>query len=134
MVPCRRNTNRLKGTPKRSGKVAGWVEGLSDDAAFNFESYADCFVSENLVRKYIKKRESDIVHGGEDAIITQWKEKEKANKGKGNISIEIRSGTYGFELPVQGRPSLLWLIREDPTGRKPVCPETPTNTSRSGMR
>ena len=74
---------------KRSGKVAGWVEGLSDDAAFNFESYADCFVSENLVRKYIKKERVPLSTEAK-RIITQWKEKEKANKGKGNISIEIR--------------------------------------------
>jgi hypothetical protein len=40
------------GLPKgaiNKDKVAGWVDELSDDAAFNFESYADCFVSENLV-------------------------------------------------------------------------------------
>jgi hypothetical protein len=32
-----------------------WVEELADDASFNFESYADCFISENLVRRHIKE-------------------------------------------------------------------------------
>ena len=33
-----------------------WVSELSSDATFNFESYAECFISENLVRKYIKEK------------------------------------------------------------------------------
>ena len=41
---------------KNKDKVDAWVEGLQDDASFNFESYADCFVSENLTRKYISER------------------------------------------------------------------------------
>lgn len=79
---------RPKGS-KRRGRVAGWVEGLSDDAAFNFESYADCFVSENLVRRYIKEERVPLSKEAKDEI-RRWKEKEQANKGKGNISIEIR--------------------------------------------
>ena len=35
-------------------KVEGWVNNLTQDAVFNFTSYADCFVSENLIRFYIK--------------------------------------------------------------------------------
>ena len=40
------------------GTVGGWVAELSSDAAFNFESYADCFISENLVRTFINDRNS----------------------------------------------------------------------------
>lgn len=71
------------------GKVGGWVDDLSSDAAFNFESYADCFVSENLVRKYIKDRRLPL---SPEAIkqATEWKKREEASKGKGNISIDIR--------------------------------------------
>ena len=43
-----------KGSKKNKEKVAGWVDDFTDDAAYNFESYADCFVSENLIQKYIK--------------------------------------------------------------------------------
>ncbi|MCH7557623.1 MAG: ATP-binding protein, partial [Planctomycetes bacterium] len=41
---------------KNRRKVDGWVNDLSSDAAFNFESYAECFISENLIRKYIREK------------------------------------------------------------------------------
>jgi hypothetical protein len=71
------------------GKVAGWVEALSDDAAFNFESYADCFVSENLIRRYIKEKKVALSAEAK-AEAEKWKKIEIENKGKGNISIAIR--------------------------------------------
>jgi Histidine kinase-, DNA gyrase B-, and HSP90-like ATPase len=70
-------------------KVADWVGDLSDDAAFNFESYADCFVSENLVRKYIKEKKLPLSKEAKDEA-GKWKAREQASKGKGNISIAIR--------------------------------------------
>ncbi len=79
----------LPNTSKNRGKTADWVEELSDDAAFNFESYADCFVSENLVRKYIKEKKIALSPEAKE-VAKRWKETEAANKGKGNISIEIR--------------------------------------------
>lgn len=45
--------------PKSFAKIDEWVDGLRNDAAFNFESYADCFVSENLLRKYIEKKNTN---------------------------------------------------------------------------
>ncbi len=80
------------GLPKGStskGKVNEWVGGLSNDAAFNFESYADCFVSENLVRKYIKDKKLPLSPEAK-AEAKKWRDREKASKGKGNISIAIR--------------------------------------------
>ena len=71
------------------GKVASWVGDLSDDAAFNFESYADCFISENLVRKYIKERKIALSPEAK-AEASKWQKTEMENKGKGNISIPIR--------------------------------------------
>lgn len=74
---------------KNKGKVDGWVDELSGDAAFNFESYAECFISENLVRKFI--REKNIPLSPEAKIeAKQWKDREAESKKKGNISIEIR--------------------------------------------
>ena len=77
-----------KGSVSRD-TVAGWVDEFSSDAAFNFESYADCFVSENLIRRYIKERKLPL---SKEARVEagRWKEREKASKGKGNISIPIR--------------------------------------------
>jgi hypothetical protein len=78
-----------KGSKKKKEKVAGWVDGLTDDAAFNFESYADCFVSENLIRKYIKDKKLALSEEAKQ-VAKQWKDKESQSKGKGNISIAIR--------------------------------------------
>jgi hypothetical protein len=71
------------------GKVAGWVGELSGDAAFNFESYADCFVSENLIRRFIKEQKLPLSKEAMEEA-AKMKEKEKLSKGKGNISIPIR--------------------------------------------
>ncbi len=35
-------------------EIAGWINSLSGDASFNLGSYAECFVSENLLREHIK--------------------------------------------------------------------------------
>jgi hypothetical protein len=74
---------------KNKGTVDGWVDELSSDAAFNFESYADCFISENLVRKYIKEKKLTLSKEAKEEA-KKWKDAETYNKGKGNISIEIR--------------------------------------------
>src|SRR5579862_68807 len=73
----------------KKGEVIGWVDELSDDAAFNFESYADCVVSENLIRKYIKRKRLPLSKEAEGEA-QKWKDREIASKGKGNISIAIR--------------------------------------------
>ena len=74
---------------ENSKKVNTWVDELANDAHFNFSSYADCFVSENLVRKYIEDAQIQL---STEAIgqITDFRQKEATHKGKGNISIDIR--------------------------------------------
>jgi len=76
---------------KASDKVDGWVNDLSTDAAFNFEAYAECFVAENLIRRYIKEKRVPLSTEAQ-AQVAQWKGNEMNNKNKGNISIEIRRG------------------------------------------
>jgi hypothetical protein len=78
-----------RGSKKKKEKVAAWVDGLTDDAAFNFESYADCFVSENLIRRYVKDAKLPLSNEAKQ-VAKQWKDKETQSKGKGNISIAIR--------------------------------------------
>jgi len=80
-----------KASPSR-GTIAGWVDELSGDAAFNFESYADCFVSENLIRRYIKERKVPLSKEAKEEA-RKWKDREQASKGKGNISIPIRKSS-----------------------------------------
>ena len=76
---------------KKNSEVKEWVEELRGDANFNFESYADCFVSENLVRKYIKKKKKDgVLPTKLQERANGYREKEKENKAKGNVSIDIR--------------------------------------------
>jgi len=70
-------------------KVDGWVNNLADDAEFNFSTYAECFVSENLIRHYIKDKKIELSEEAKREI-EKWQQKENDNKGKGNISIEIR--------------------------------------------
>ena len=81
----------LPRTAKSADKVERWVDDLSGDAAFNFESYAECFVSENLVRKYIKERRLRMSKEGA-AEAKKWQDREKDSLNKGNISIRIRRG------------------------------------------
>jgi len=76
---------------KNASWVEGWVNELSGDAAFNFESYAECFISENLVRKYIKEKKISLSPEAQSEA-ERWKSKETDNKNKGNISINIRRG------------------------------------------
>ena len=74
---------------KSADQVDDWVSELSSDAAFNFESYAECFISENLVRKYIVDKSIPLSQPAKDEA-KKWRDKEIANKNKGNISIKIR--------------------------------------------
>lgn len=73
----------------KGGTVAKWVDELANDAAFNFEAYADCFISENLVRRYIKKKKISL---SPEALAeaAKWKQAETNSRNKGNISIPIR--------------------------------------------
>lgn len=74
---------------KAAATVEGWVDELSGDATFNFESYAECFIAENLVRKYIEKKPVALSDEAK-AEAAKWKSRETDNKNKGNVSIQIR--------------------------------------------
>ena len=70
-------------------KVDSWIKKLHPDAEFNFSSYIDCFLSENLIRLYIKE-ENIILTPESDEEIKNFKKKEKGSKNAGNISIDVR--------------------------------------------
>ncbi len=74
---------------KNKGKIDSWVDELADDAQYNFSSYAECFISENLIRKYIDDKKV-VLSPEAKAQIAQYQKQEKENKEKGNISIDIR--------------------------------------------
>lgn len=79
----------LPDTGENKAKVDGWVDGLTEDATFNLASYAECFISENLVRRYIEDGSIALTPEAEREF-NRWKTKEEDNKNRGNISIELR--------------------------------------------
>lgn len=74
---------------KKDGLVDSWIRKLSEEAQFNIPSYTECFVSENLLREYIRHKKMTL---SPEAIAEaqKWKQKEEQNKGKANISYAIR--------------------------------------------
>lgn len=91
------------------GRVEEWVDGLSKDATFNFCSYGECFVAENLLRKYIMEKGISISNGLSSKIRV-LKEKADRNKGKANISFEIREDQT--ELSYCAMDDLVYLIND----------------------
>lgn len=71
-------------------KVEQWINELNEDAQFNVSSYTECFVAENLLRKYVKEKAIALPEPL-SARITQWKQKHKATKEKANIFFDIRT-------------------------------------------
>jgi hypothetical protein len=93
-------------------KVDSWVDALSGDAAFNFESYAECFISENLIRKFIEEKSIPL---SPEAIleVDKWKRVETDTKNKGNISIGIRE--MNSDLGYLSMNDLAYLVdKKDP--------------------
>lgn len=80
-VPPKSSTNR--------SQVDSWVSAISDEAQFNLSSYAECFVSENLLRKYIREKNVAISSEAKTEF-DKWKKKEEQDKNKANISFNIR--------------------------------------------
>ena len=74
---------------KNRKKVDGWVDDLADDAKYNFASYAECFISENLIRKFIQKKGIKLSQETTREV-DKRKNNEAQFKGKGGINIDIR--------------------------------------------
>ncbi len=71
-----------------TGNVGLWIKQLQSDAEFNIPSYVDCFLSENLVRKFIKDK--DISLEPRRDKINHWRGRETSDKANGNLTIGIR--------------------------------------------
>jgi hypothetical protein len=70
-------------------EIKNWIKELQPDAEFNIPAYVDCFLSENLVRKYIKEKQVPLTPPAENEIHT-WKQREQRRKSEANISFDIR--------------------------------------------
>lgn len=98
-------------------KIDKWVGELGLDAQYNFSSYAECFISENLVRKYIGEKKIPL---SKEAKIERdkWKLVETTSKNKGNVSIEIRQ--HSNDLSYLSMSDLAFLVdKKDPA--KEAC-------------
>lgn len=69
--------------------IKEWVEELSEDAVFNVESYTECFISENLIRKYINEKNISLSTEAQEEC-TKMKTKESNSKTSAGMSIDIR--------------------------------------------
>lgn len=93
-------------------RVQKWINELEEDATFNIQSYTECFVSENLVRKLIKHKsitlEGDARRKKEARDqIRACRESEEAGKTKGNLAIDIRENNDDlFYLDLEGLASV----------------------------
>ena len=70
-------------------KVESWVSALEDDAAFNFTSYGECFISENLLRRYIVDQNIELDTKKKEKI-AEYRKKANDAKNVANIGFEIR--------------------------------------------
>lgn len=70
--------------------ISGWLKGLQDDAEYNVSAYVDCFLSENLVRKFLEQSGLEITDDAKKNV-TKYRNQEENGKGKANISFAIRA-------------------------------------------
>lgn len=79
-----------KGTSNTNKKkVEEWVAELEEDASFNFSSYGECFISENLLRRYIIDK-GIVIEEKKKEKIADLRKKHEIVKEAANISFDIR--------------------------------------------
>lgn len=93
-------------------KVDGWIKEIREDAEFNLSSYGECFVSENLLRKYIREKKIAIPKNIQNRLENEWKPKAEKAKESANISFEIREDNS--DLSYMDMDSLASLADNEP--------------------
>lgn len=78
-----------KDTIRKNGIVEKWVKILSEEAQFNIPSYTECFISENLLREFIKHTSLPLSEQAVKAA-SEWKTREQRSKEAANISYDVR--------------------------------------------
>jgi len=112
-------------------KVEDWIKKLANDAQFNFSSYGECFISENLIRSYIVDQKIALSKEAQKEI-EKWKRVEADAKNKGNISIDIRKNvndlsylsmndlSYLVDMKDKGNPTKSANLSRDADEYKPI--------------
>ncbi len=98
-----------------SGKntmVDKWVNEIGKEAEFNYPSYAECFISENIIRKYIIKNNISILTV--ENKITSFQDQEEVSKHSNNIYISIRPNKPSMKgLDYLSMDDLVGLLNKD---------------------
>ena len=108
----------VTGKSKHKKKIDTWVNDLADDAQYNFGSYAECFVSENLIRNYIGEKKITLSKEAKTEI-AKWKKVETESKNKGNVSIGIRKNNS--DLSYLSMNDLAYLVDKAKDPAKEAC-------------
>ncbi len=91
----------VPGDDKSAKRIDTWMNELGEDARFNFGSYAECFISENLIRRFIVETKTTLTNKAKDNIaIYQRREKESNREGK--YQHRVAKKQYGTELSGHG--------------------------------
>lgn len=90
--------------------VNNWIKELKPDAEFNIPAYVDCFLSENLIREYIKEKQVQTTRPAETEI-NEWKQREQDRKSEANISFDIRE--HNDDLSYLGMDFLAKVIESN---------------------
>lgn len=102
-----------EGSGDEAKQVARWLNELRPDAIFNLASYSDCFLAENLVRKFINHEGVKISPDFSEKA-KGYRISEETAKAKANVSFDIRTDTgdvsyFGMshlaEIAEGGKPS-----------------------------
>lgn len=71
--------------------VDKWINEIEKENQFSLEAYGDCFVSENIIRRYIEFKSTDIAHLGK--MVLNYKKIENDYLSEGNLNISIRKSS-----------------------------------------
>ncbi len=104
-------------SPRAKDKVDKWIDALQNDAEFNFSSYAECFISENLLRQYIQDNKLKLTNSVQKAA-DRWRKIERENKEAANMEIQISQ--EDDDKNYIGMHELIMVV--DPSGSKGTRP------------
>lgn len=96
----------------QKGTVEDWIRDLRPDAQFNVSAYVDCFLSENLTRRYINET-GTAIHGSVVHEVAKYRNSEVQAKAKANINFDVRQqdddilylGMNELAISAEGGPS-----------------------------
>ncbi len=99
---------------EKNSESEKWIGELRPDAEFNISSYTECFLSENLLRKYISEKKINIRDDNNykkiKERITGYKKSELSSKKDAGINIDIRKNTNDSNY--LGMSDLINIIEE----------------------